>query len=381
MAGVPLQGVPLPQPGTEPPPRRLAEPVAIPGDFVTVSGVHELRDGRVVISDAKTPALLLHDPATRRNTPIGRRGEGPNEYLAPGGSYPAAADSTFVLDRGQTRFLVLDPAGRPVGTRSWSFPGVRSYTADDRDQQRLDARGRLYTADLMLNMAALRQRMSAPPGSIDSAPILRYDAARPEPDTIARLRLPEVTRSSAGGTMLSVETAFSPADGWAVTSDGRVAVVRASPYRVEWYDAAGARRVAGSVIAVSEVRVTSADRAAIEEADAANRRQMFPTGGIQLRGQRDTITPSSMPERKYADVKPPFERYGVLMASDGRLWVRRTRPAGSRDEIYDVFDARGERVDRIAFPARSHVVGASGRHVYVSTLDEDDLPHLFRYLL
>ena len=64
------------------------------------------------------------------------------------------------------------------------------------------------------------------------------------------------------------------------------------------------------------------------------------------------------------------------MAPDNRVWVTRYMPANAKQVVYDVFDPRGARVDRVMFPARAHVVGFGPKSVYVAELDEDDLPHL-----
>jgi hypothetical protein len=49
--------------------------------------------------------------------------------------------------------------------------------------------------------------------------------------------------------------------------------------------------------------------------------------------------------------------------------------------VYDVFDGRGVRIDRVELPARSRVVGFGRGAVYVSERDADDLPHLRKYAL
>ena len=84
---------------------------------------------------------------------------------------------------------------------------------------------------------------------------------------------------------------------------------------------------------------------------------------------------------EYAKVKPAFDPEGIVLADDGRLWVARHGAAVARQAIYDVFDRRGARVDRVAFPARSHVVGFGPSAVYVAALDADDVPTIRKYRL
>lgn len=56
-------------------------------------------------------------------------------------------------------------------------------------------------------------------------------------------------------------------------------------------------------------------------------------------------------------------------------------PANAKQVVYDVFDRRGARVDRVASPPRSHVVGFGPNAVFVGELDDDDLPKIRKYRL
>src|SRR5690606_27182759 len=105
---------------------------------------------------------------------LGRTGEGPGEYRSPGGFYPGLADTVYLLDRGQPRFLVIDPRGRIVDTRSFAFPGGgRSFSTGTRDRHQIDARGRIYLSELFFAQPALA---AAPSGTTsDSLSLLRYD--------------------------------------------------------------------------------------------------------------------------------------------------------------------------------------------------------------
>ena len=82
---------------------------------------------------------------------------------------------------------------------------------------------------------------------------------------------------------------------------------------------------------------------------------------------------------EYASVKPAFEPDGIVAAPDGRIWVSRSMPAKSKQVVYDVFDRRGARVDRIAFSANSRVVGFGKSAVFVAELDADDVPRIRKY--
>jgi hypothetical protein len=342
------------------------------GDFAFLSAVRELRDGRVLVTDAKEPAIYLIDLRSGAQQRIGGRGAGPGEYLQPGGLYAAPADSTFVLDRGQPRYLVVDPTGRVTDTRSTVVPGWGFMRTDtDRDFLRLDARGRLYKT-----VTAPPQARTTP-GEPDSISVVRFDPATRTVDTVARLRIPTAVTIQKGNMWLSQSTYFAPADGWAVSPDGRVVAVRTVPYQIDWF-ALGVSRVSGAPVPVDAVRVTDADRAALMRQQRAS---PMSAGIVKPNGEREALTQQDLPAPVFADTKPPFEPTGVIAAPDGRVWVKRSRPAGATDVVYDVFDAVGARADRIRLPARSTIVGFGAKAIYVSELDADDVPRLRKYAL
>jgi hypothetical protein len=169
---------------------------------------------------------------------------------------------------------------------------------------------------------------------------------------------------------------FSLADGWAVTNDGSIAVVRATPYRVDWISSSGTI-VVGNADAYTPVPVSDADR---EEREKNQPRSMV-SGSATSKDGRTTTMSSADFKTEYAKVKPPFDPQQIVVGPDGRVWVGRYLPAKAKQVVYDIFDRRGTRVDRVALPVRSRVVGFGPSAVFVAELDDDDLPHLKKYRL
>src|SRR4051812_30316772 len=98
------------------PTRVLATPEAEWSDpFSSVNGLRELRDGRVIVSDNREKTLQLID-FKGSATKIGREGSGPGEFGLPVSVYAAPGDTTWVFDLLNSRFLVIDPNGKPVST-------------------------------------------------------------------------------------------------------------------------------------------------------------------------------------------------------------------------------------------------------------------------
>ena len=350
----------------EPAPRTLGAPTArFDGDLSAISGVRELPDGRVLLSDFREPALYLIDLRSGTSRRLGRSGSGPNEYRQPGGIHLGRGDTSLVLDRSQYRILLVTRDGQIAGMRSVAVQGTSGSSDQDVDRTKLDAAGTPYFADPDGAFGTRRGKV------LDSVALWRFDPVRQRADTVARLGLPETRIISAEGNFVrSQRVLFSPADGWAVAPDGRVAAIRAVPYRVDWISPQG-RVTRGPEIAFTAVRVTDADREVFT-------RQRGTAGVASLGGTRQT-TSGTAPV--FADTKPAFNPDDIIVAPDGRLWVARQMPAASPNVVYDVFDERGARVDRVQFPARSRVVGFGNGSVYVNERDADDLPHLRKYAL
>lgn len=351
--------------GDEPAPRNPGPPVATyEGDFSAISAVRELADGRLLLTDFREPALWLVDLRTGTRRQLGRQGAGPNEYQKPGGLYPGHGDSTLVLDRGQYRVLVVDPRGRLSGTRSIAISGSSAFSDRDVDLQRLDADGEAIQVAINMRNAGA-----------DSITLVRWIAERQRMDTVARIQQGERVRPPGASPMVGLPVHFAAADGWGVAADGRVVIVQPEPYRVSWIGRDG-RVTHGPVVPIDVIPVTDADRKAVLDRASSAPNPML---GFSGRGGKDPHFTVIKSEPKFAERKPPFDPADVRVAPDGRVWVKRYEPAGEDHAIYDVFDAGGRRVDRVAFGPRRHVVGFGAHAVYVSRLDDDDLPHLEKY--
>jgi hypothetical protein len=63
------------------------------------------------------------------------------------------------------------------------------------------------------------------------------------------------------------------------------------------------------------------------------------------------------------------------------LWVQRTRAAGDDIPSYDVFDAQGHLVDRVAFPRNARLLGFGNGTIYLSRPDGNEQFYIQRYRL
>jgi hypothetical protein len=348
------------------PPRALPAPTReLPEGFSGVSSVAELSDDLVLVTDFKDGEVFRVRWANGEQEPAARRGRGPLEYAQPGGIYPMRNGESWLIDQTQRRYLVFSAAGRPVRTAPFAAPSGGGMMVSSSDPHRLDGRGR-----------EIERERPGRAGPTEFAALTRRAGERV--DTIAQLKNPEVVANAATGMRVMMTVRFSPSDGFAITSEGDIAVVRADGYRVEWLLENG-RRVAGQNVAYTPLPVTAADR---EAAEAARASIAIP-GGVRITHtdqngqQRESDPRSLLPEVKLAEQKPAFDANRLYTDREHRLWVGRYTAHGAA-EVYDIFDRSGVRVDRVSLPAGFKLVGFGERKIYVVREDGDGLQWMGR---
>jgi hypothetical protein len=355
--------------------------------FSAITGIRELKNGGVIVADNRDKTIQLVDfkGAAKR---IGREGSGPGEYGLPMSVFGAPGDTTWVFDMMNSRYLVIDPSGKPVSTfmmDQGAQPGGdlgrggRIAAIGMGLAQGIDAQGRLY-------FRAPKVRFGdEAPATIDTTPILRWDRKANRTDTVGLLFAPAGPPATVRGTPGSGEvrvtmriggsTPFQSTDAYAVTPAGDVAVVRARDYHVDWI--VKGRTVSGQPIPYERVRVTDADKKSFIE----NRRN---AGGIQItndNGRSSVRTggpPPNEPPPEFPEFKGPFAAGGVAAAPNGQIWVSR-HVASDAPPTYDVIDNSGKVVSRVVLPKRTRLVGFGNGTVYLARIDEDDLQYLQRY--
>jgi len=369
------------------PTRTLSKPeVEFEEPFTQLAGVRELRDGRVIAIDPRDKIVQVIDLRAATATKLGRDGSGPGEYGLPIRLLPIPGDTSAVVDILNNRILLINP-NATVGGFVESPPaeggrGDGMMVMTSNMPTAVDSKGRFYAEGSPITI------VNGAPQSADSVPLLRWTRTSAKRDTIAWRDLPkdanQVTGSSRGGRgNISVRIGggapFQGGDQLAVAPDGRVAVVRHDPYRVDYVSETG-QRTQGQPIRVDRVRVTDGHKEEWREA------RRSATGiSISVDNGRRSAAMVPMrdvqdPENWGGDYMPPFlaQAASLSFSNDGYLWVRRTGPAGQAP-TFDVIDRAGNLVQKVVLPNRSRVVGFGNGTVYTVRLDEDDLQYLQRH--
>lgn len=359
----------------------LSKPLAEFADpFSSVSGVRELADGRVMVTDTRDKTAMIVDLKSGNSAPVGREGEGPGEYRMPAGLWPAANDGTLLLDPQQGRILRIGPDGK--ATETIGYADRIGFAGRMRGA---DAQGRLYFEGAAFGSGSGTMSFGGggnPLQTRDSVPIIRWDRARDRVDSIGRLKGPtlkmNVGGTSQSRTVMIRQQPLTSQDEWGVAPDGRVAIVRNNPYRVDWISPAGAV-TAGTPVGVAPLPVTEADKAAfIKQVIGAPRISLSSGGRSGASGPKPEEPKAS--DYDWPEFKPPFEAGSVRVAPDGMVWVLRTRAAGDDVPVYDVFDGQGKLTFRVTFAKGVRLVGfGAGGNIYTTRADEDDLLYLQRY--
>ena len=345
-----------------------------PEAFSYLSAVRELADGRVLAADPISQVLLRLDLDVGTADTLGRHGAGPQEYKGPDEVFPLPGDSTLLVDLGNGRLTVIDPEGTFV---TWTPLTIKTELAPSGIRtvhpQFVDMAGNIYlTAPYWLE------------GPPDSSAIHRIDRESGVETPVAWSWRPERGSRPRGAK----RPMFVPYDSWAVGADGRVAMVRANGYSVDWYLPDGSI-IQGPPNDAETFPVGPAEQEAEVEffkANATFSLAMYGEGGVQSMQTSRGLPPGTTREVddfEWPEMMPVFRGGRTLVSPRGEAWVERYMPAGGPGRV-EVFDERAIRVGFIELPPQSKVIGFSaggelGSKVYLARTDDVGLIWLERY--
>lgn len=329
-------------------------------EFIVITSIRELRDGRVLITDPREPRLVVADFGTGKVESISRKGRGPGEYEMVAPIKRLAGDSSLLPDMLSRRWLLLD-GSKVVATLPPDSPVIRA------------TRGFVDGADTLghfIQHVGLPSRAGITVTTErDSEAVVLFDRATGHADTIARVRPRPVRRErevDANGKTIRASSAavgvLLPEEGAALFPDGWLAIARVDPFRVDWRRPDGSW-VRGQPLNVPLVRMTPREREAFIRRSRAS--------GALAPGAPNPALPTAI---------PPFpNRYALLAASDGRLLILRSKSADMENIRYLVVSRTGGLLGELALPATDRIVGFGRGSVYVVATDDDGIQRLRRH--
>ena len=400
--------------------------------------VRHLPGGKVLVNDLPRRRVLMFDETLSTFTVIADSTSATaNAYSGRiGGLIPYRGDSTLFVDPFASSMMMIDPSGKlgrvmsvPRGDDAMALAGPFGATAG------FDAKGRLVyrtSPRFVMNMVqGPGGAPPAPPQPPDSALIVAVDLATRKVDTLGSVKIPKVNmqmnRDAEGRMSITREVNPLPVvDEWAVTSDGKVALVRGRDYHVDWITADG--KASSPKVPFEWQRLSDEDKVALIDSvkiqrarqDSAMAAQMRASGGagagnmvmtgpnpgaaaevgmrmsmtitegavrggspppsgaagpMMIRGGPGGSTTSFVAPSELPDYKPPFFAGAVRADADGNLWVQ-TIPTRKIEggPVFDVINGKGELVDRVQIPAGRTLAGfGPGGVVYLTSRAETGL--------
>ena len=350
-------------------PVSLGTPDAVLADaFSSLRGARELSDGTLLLADWIEERVVRVDLATGSVTDVMLRGPGPDEVRLPSALVSMSGDSTLMVDLGNSRLTVLTPSGRAARAIRAERPGLTGVGG-------VDSGGGIW-------FAVPAWAAQADPLPDDSVRVVRVD---PDGTTRVVAVIQGSRRRSDAGTPSREPripvVGYAKQDGWALLSNGSLAIVRGGAYRVEVVSPDG-RRVAGPPYAGRPRPVTDDDKRRFVIDFMAS----SPTSGRGADGGMghspavdDAAVTRFVRSTEFAEEHPWFQG-APIPSPGGRVWVRRAGPADA-PALYDVFGGDGRRVHTVALPPGRRVLAVGVRGVYAAHADELGLESVERYRL
>jgi hypothetical protein len=336
----------------------LAPPNAsLAAEFSSLTWARELKDGRVIVTDARDGRIVVADLRTGKVEPISRRGQGPGEYPRALPVWSIGGDSSAMID-GPRRWLVFD-GSRVVATLAPDNPAVAAAKGTARGA---DVFGHVFSAGTIAGE-------NGPIG--DSTLLLRVSRATAHVDTITRLKAlvaRQTSERNAEGYFSFVMPTIGTAEETLPFADGWVAVVRVDPYRVDWRSPEGSW-TKGAALPFTIVRMDEREKRAYVE------RIAIATGNPVMPPETITDWPATVPPYQSSNRNLTF----LLASPDGRAVIPRLASADHPETRYDIVNRRGVLDGQLMMPSNERIASFGAKSVYVAVTDDDGIQRLRRH--
>jgi hypothetical protein len=375
------------------PEKELPKPAAtLTSDIESVRGVHELKDGRVLIVEGRAQKLLLGDFATGKVTMRMETGPEDNQFRTLMGLWAWPGDSVASIDPVKARMMIFGPDGTMARTVKMGEPMTQQFGAPagrGGDAAAAPAGGapgprgprmpqlRYLVGTQTAFGTGFPQRGAPTPPTVPPPrapfPIVRYNLQSLTYDTVTQLMPAQAPRQPLLNPTLATYTAYigtqplQAVDTWTVLSDGTVAVVRGASYKIDLFAPDGTRSQVGPV-PYTPIPVSKDDKKRLIDEYKGNVGQMLRTNpraanGATVGFEEPTSWPDNNPPFR-ADIAPHVDR-------QDRIWLATRCAKDDQARCYDVIDRTGARVARYRLPPKTSIVAFGAGSVYTVSQAKD----------
>lgn len=362
--------------------RRLSPPEATAKERIgTINGLKQLADGRVIVNDTRAKRVLVFDP-TLSTFAVSADTNGSGAALYPRSSsnglplYSYLGDSTPLPDTFNKGFVLFEPSGKLGRSIAHPRPTDLTSLSPDPASAAFDPKGRfIYRTNTRRAAPPPANGDRPPPPVVDSAAIVRADFDTRRIDTLGKFAVPPVLspdrKRDGTGRLIAVTMYVNPVpateDGWAVLSDGTLAIVRAHDYHIDWVSPDGSRTSTPKMpydwrrLTDDDKRVKIDSMKRVFDSVAATGRPYGMTFSTRPGRGTDTVlaTIQFVPLTEMLDYVPALQRGAVKADRENHLWIlpTTTQSATGGGLLYDVVNKQGEVFERVQLPAGRAIAG------------------------
>jgi 6-bladed beta-propeller len=331
--------------------------------FTRISSLAVGRDGSMYVADEMQAAVSVYDAGGRLLRRIGRKGNGPGEFMWLG-LVGLKGDSIWTYDGQQRRLTLFESNGRVATTISHAEqrPDPRFSRVEPGA---LLADGSVFGIPNDGGPDSAREPMVRMQRSAESRELLGYLDRRDGPSMVV---------SGSGVREMRMQRPVSSESLWDVSPSGDAILVVDRPqptapgtsqFRVTRLNVRG--DTVYSRLYRYAVQPLSRERRD-EWTSWAKSNRLFTQYGVSA----DDV-PRAM---RIPDYLPPITK--VVAGRDGTVWLRREE-TGADTVSWMVLDANGMTIGALRLPAKLEVHQADRRNVWGVMKDESDVPQILRY--
>lgn len=323
--------------------------------------------GNLIVADAQMDEIRIFDASGMHLQTIGASGEGPGEFRALEGAWPAADGAIVAVDSRLRRITRFGPDGDLLATATLQGPGERPRIRPIR----LAGPGTFLSQVESLNLSPFEgvfsleealESMSDPLGR-KAEYLVRHDLEGALIDTVATVRAQaSVTSGQGSGTSISIEVMwvpFSPAAAATASPDGRMAVTTGRSYEYSTYDPSGTIERIVRLAEEPPVRTDAHLEAWIRGFTGGREPMDDAQVEAALRRYREIPLPDRLPAWS-----------ALLITDSGEIWARRYAMRGAETVARDVFSADGRFLGQVVAPANLRIQHIAGGRVTVVSTDD-----------